>query len=376
MFLSRRGLEKGFKGATMSMNPAENKIERKELLMKFKVVNTMATTGIGYGEELLEPFDATLVAGQWFTEDDLINHTKDADAVICASPGQPWNQRVISTLSRCRILATMSIGYDRIHLETAGKIGLAVTNLPDFCIDEVSSQAIALIMALGRRLFPLDRAVREHQPHLAPANRKGLADYAYPIFRMRDQNLGIVGLGKIGTAVALKARGLGMRVIAYDPYVLGGIMLSRGVEPVGFDTLLHESDYISINADLNEETRGMFGQEEFRKMKTTCYLINTARGEIVQQAALLDALREGIIAGAGVDVTEDEPIAAENPILKMPNVIFTGHSAWYSTTSDSASELWHKPMTQVVMALKGEWPTYAVNPEIKKLWLEKWGRKA
>ena len=140
--------------------------------MSFKVVNTMATPGIGYGEELLEPHNATLIAGQWFTEDDLISHTKDADAVICASPGQPWNQRVVSTLSRCRILATMSIGYDRIHLETAGRIGLAVTNLPEFCIDEVSSQAIALLMALGRRLFPLDRAVREHQPHLAPANRK------------------------------------------------------------------------------------------------------------------------------------------------------------------------------------------------------------
>lgn len=344
--------------------------------MSFKVVNTMAIPGISYGEELLEPLDATLVTGRWFTEDDLITHTKEADAVICASPGQPWNQRVVNALSRCRILATLSIGYDRIHLKTAGKLGLAVTNIPDFCIDEVSSQAIALIMALGRRLFPIDRAVREHQPHFAPANRKGLADFAYPVFRMRDQTLGIVGLGKIGTAVALKARGIGMRVIAYDPNVLGGIMLSRGVEPVDFETLLHESDYISINADLNKETRGMFGPEEFGKMKPTCYLINTARGEIVQQAALMEALRDGLIGGAGLDVTEDEPIAAGNPILKMMNVILTGHSAWYSTASDSASELWHKAMVQVVMALKGEWPTYAVNPEIKERWLEKWGRKA
>jgi D-3-phosphoglycerate dehydrogenase len=362
-------------GPTTPMNLVNNQMERKELSMSFKVVNTMAIPGIGYGEELLEPFDATLIAGRWITEDDLIRHTKDADAVICASPDQPWNQKVLNTLSRCRILATMSIGYDRIHLETARKIGLAVTNLPDFCIDEVSSQAIAFIMALGRRLFPLDRAVREHQPHLAPANRKGLADFAYPIFRMRDQTLGIVGLGKIGTAVALKAHGLGMRVIAHDPNVLGGVMLSRGVEPVDFNTLLLRSDYISINADLNEETRGMFGREEFKKMKPTCYLINTARGEIVQQAALMVALRDGHIAGAGLDVTEDEPIGAGNPILKMPNVILTGHSAWYSTTSDSAAELWHKAMIQVAMALKGEWPSYAVNPEVKKRWLEKWGGK-
>lgn len=339
-------------------------------------MNTHVIPGVSYGEELLYPLDATLVTGSCFTEDELISHTVDADAVICASPDQPWNQRVVETLSRCRILATMSIGYDRIHLETVRDLGLVVTNVPEFCIDEVASQSIAFIMALGRRLFPLDRAIRREQPHLAPGNRKGLADFAYPIFRMRDQTVGIVGLGKIGMAVALKARGFGMRVIAYDPNVFGGIMLSHGVEPVDFDKLLHESDYISINADLNEGTRGMFGPEEFRTMKPTCYLINTARGEIVQQAALIDALKEGLIAGAGLDVTEDEPIAAGNPILNMLNVILTGHSAWYSTTSDSPSEFWHKAMEQVVMALKGEWPTYAVNPEVKEQWIEKWGKRA
>lgn len=343
--------------------------------MSFKVVNTMVIPGVSYGEELLEPLDATLVTGSWFTEDELITHTKDADAVICASPDQPWNQRVMKTLSQCRILTTMSIGYDRVDLQTARELGLAVCNIPEFCIDEVSSQSIAFIMALGRRLFPLDRAMRAEQPHISPGNRKGVADFAAPIFRMRDQTVGIVGLGKIGTAVALKAKGLGMRVIAYDPYVLDGIMLSRGVESVDFDKLLQESDYISINADLNDETRGMFGPEEFKKMKPTSYLVNTARGEIVQEAALIDALKGGLIAGAGLDVLEDEPIDAGNPILDLPNVILTGHCAWYSTTSDSPSEYWHKGMEQVVMALKGEWPTYAVNSEIKEKWIEKWGNR-
>jgi len=344
--------------------------------MSFKVVNTLVVPGVSYGEELLDSLDATLVTGSWFTEDELISHTKDADAVICASPGQPWNRRVIKTLSQCRILATMSIGYDRIHLKTAAELDLAVINIPEFCIDEVSSQAIAFIMALGRRLIPIDRAFRATQTNFSPGNRKGVADYVAPIFRMRDQTVGIVGLGKIGTAVALKAKGLGMRVIAYDPYVLGGVMRSRGVEPVDFDALLHESDYISINADLNEETRGMFGPEEFKKMKPTSYLINTARGKIVRQAALIHALKEGLIAGAGLDVLEDEPISSGNPILDLPNVILTGHCAWYSTTSDSPSEYWHKGMEQVVMALKGEWPTYAVNPEIKERWIEKWGKRA
>ena len=192
---------------------------------------------------------------------------------------------------------------------------------------------------------------------------------------MRGQTLGIIGLGKIGTTVALKAKGLGLRVIAYDPYVLGAVMMSRGVEPVDLDTLLRESDYVSINAALTDETRNLINLDAFRKMKPTCYLINTARGGIVQQSALLEALEKGLIAGAGLDVTADEPIKAGNPILKFPNVILTGHSAWYSEAADSNAEYWHKAMTQVVSALKGEWPIYAVNPEIKDKWLERWGKK-
>jgi len=341
--------------------------------MSFKVVNTLVIPGISYGDDLLKPLNATLVNGSWVTEEDLIANTRDADGIVCMSPGQAWTSRVLDGLSKCRIIASLSIGYDRIPLETANQFGIAVTNIPDYCIDEVSSQAIAFIMALGRRLFPIDRAIRENQVYLAPANRKALREVAYPIFRIRGQTLGIIGLGKIGTAVALKARGLGLRVIAYDPYVLGAVMLSRGVEPADLDTLLRESDFISINAALTDETRGMIGLEQFKKMKPTCYLINTARADIVRHPALLEALEQGLIAGAGLDVIADEPISAGNPILKFSNVILTGHSAWYSTMADSNSEYWHKAMAQVVMALKGEWPLYAVNPEVKKLWLERWG---
>ncbi len=199
-------------------------------------------------------------------------------------------------------------------------------------------------------------------------------EFAYPMFRMRDQTLGIVGLGKIGTATALKARGLGMRVIAYDPYVLGAIMESRGVKPVDLDTLLRESDFISLHTPLTPETSKMIGYSEFKKMKPTCYFINTARGGCVDQEALIRALQEGLIAGAGIDVTVDELIAPDNPLLQMDNVILTGHSAWYSTTSEW--EVYYKPMTQVVMALEGKWPIYALNVEVQEKWLEKWGKKA
>ena len=344
--------------------------------MSYRVVNTIYNPVTDFGEEHLKGLDITLINGEWLFvgEDELIEHAAGADAVICAGPVQPWTPRVINTLSRCRILANLAIGYDRINIESATECGIVVTNVPDYCVDEVSSQTIALLMALNRKLIQIDRVVRDKQLFFITPNRKDIAEHAYPMHRLQDQTLGIIGFGKIGTAVALKARGLGMRVIAYDPYVFGAVMRAHGVHPVDFDTLLRESDYISTNALLNDETRGIIDYEAFKRMKPTCYLINTARGELVDQSALIRAFDEGLIAGAGLDVTEIEPIPEDDPILKIPNVILTGHSAWYSVTADSNSEYWHKAAIQVAAALRGEWPIYAVNTEIKQTWLRKWGR--
>jgi D-3-phosphoglycerate dehydrogenase len=230
------------------------------------------------------------------------------------------------------------------------------------------------MLALGHRLFHLDRVVREKPVYINPFNRKAIEEIAYPIFRMRDQTAGIIGLGRIGRATALKAKGLGMRVIGYDPYILPVDMLTLGVEPVTIDRLLEESDFVAILAQVSETSRSMLGYEEFKKMKRTSYLVNVARGDIIDQPALIRALQEGLIAGAGLDVTVDEPIAPDNPLLGMGNVILTGHSAWYSTAADGP-EFWHRPMSQVVLALKGEWPRYAVNPQVRKLWMQKWGKK-
>jgi D-3-phosphoglycerate dehydrogenase len=348
---------------------------RKEETMKFKVVNTVHLPGPDFGEKLLEPLGAKLTNGFWRTEDELITNAADADAVICSGPLQPFNRRVLGTLSKCRILASFGAAYDRIDLEAATEYGIAVTNTPDYCVDEVSGRAIALMMALGHKLFQLDRAVRDKPVYINPFNRKGIAEITYPMFRMRDQTAGIIGLGRIGRAAALKAKGLGMRVIVYDPYVLPVDMVTLGMQPVDLDTLLKESDFVAILAQVSETSRSMVGYEEFKKMKRTSYLINVARGDIVNQPDLIRALQERLIAGAGLDVTADEPISLDNPLLKMPNVILTGHSAWYSTAADGP-EFWHRPMSQVVLALNGEWPRYAVNPQAKRLWMEKWGKKS
>jgi D-3-phosphoglycerate dehydrogenase / 2-oxoglutarate reductase len=230
---------------------------------------------------------------------------------------------------------------------------------------------VSFMLALGHRLVTIDKAVRERRIAFT-VDKKALTEVAYPMFRMRDQTLGIVGVGKVGTVTALKARGLGMRVIGYDPYVLQPVMESRGVIPVDLETLLRESDFITIHTPLTAETTGMFGYDQFARMKPTAYFINTARGGCVDQAGLIRALKERRIAGAGLDVTVDEPMAPDNQLLSLSNVILTGHSAWYSVTSEA--DLYRRPMTQVVQALKGEWPTYSVNPEGKAKWIARWGK--
>jgi len=344
--------------------------------MTYKVLNTIHRPDLDFGETThLKEMDAFLERGMWVQEDELIEVASDADAVLCNGVFQPWTPRVIKALNKCRILASPSIGFNTINVETANKCNIVVTNTPDFCIHEVSNQAIALMMALNRRLMQLDRAVRERGAFLTPFDREDVANYAEPIFRLQDQTLGIIGFGRIGSAVGLKAKGLGMRVIAYDPYVFDTVIGTHGAEPVDLDTLYRESDYISINALLNDETRGMVDGNAIKKMKSTCFLINTARGQIVDQAALVLSIKEGRIAGAGLDATSQEPIPENDPLLDCPNVILTGHSGWYSVTADSGPEYWHKATGQIVSALKGEWPIYAVNPEIKAAWLKRWGER-
>ncbi|MBI5602713.1 MAG: C-terminal binding protein [Deltaproteobacteria bacterium] len=340
--------------------------------MGLKVVNIIAMPGVDFGDELLDPLGATLVKGVWMTEEEIIAQAHDADAIIGVVSIHPFNRRLLSALPKCRLIAGVGIGYDKTDLEAATDLGIAITNVPDYCLDEVSGAAITLMLALGHRLLQIDKAVRE-KPVVLTIDRKSLMAIVHPIFRMRDQTLGIVGLGKIGTATALKAKGLGMRVIAYDPYVLGPVMESRGIQPVDFATLLKESDFISTHTPLTSETSNLFGYQEFKKMKPTAYFINTSRGGCVDQGGLIQALREGLIAGAGIDVTIDEPMTSDNALLTMPNVILTGHSAWYSVTADK--ELHQRPMTQVVRALNGEWPIYTVNVKVKSKWMAKWGRK-
>jgi D-3-phosphoglycerate dehydrogenase len=340
--------------------------------MGFKVLHVFPGEGVDGGEGYLNGLDVTVTKEMWLTEEELIEHGGEADAIVAVTSLHPLTRRALRAFERCRIVAGIGVGYDTTDLKAATELGMVITNVPDYCIDEVSAHALALLFALARKLFPADRAIRR-KPVSLNQDKNSLMQTIYPVFRMRDQTLGIIGLGRIGTATALKARGLGMRVIAYDPYVLGAVMESHGVTPVDLATLLRESDYISLHTPLTEETKGFIGYDEFRQMKRNSYFINTARGACVEQEGLIRALNEGLIGGAGIDVTVDEPIRQDSPLLTMGQVILTGHSAYYSIPAEA--EAYRKPMGQVAQALRGEFPTYAVNTEVKAAWLAKWGGK-
>jgi D-3-phosphoglycerate dehydrogenase len=254
---------------------------------------------------------------------------------------------------KCRVIVRFGIGVDNVAVDAATGRGIMVCNTTDYCIDEVADQAMSFLLACARGLFPSAKIARDatwdftRMPRLA---------------RIRGQTLGLLGVGHIGSAVAARAKGFGLRIIGHDPYLSDEAARQVGVQLVDLDTLLTESDFVSIHLPLNSETAGMFGAAALGKMKPTAFLINVARGKIVDQAALCRALQQGKIAGAALDVLETEPPAADDPIRRLDNVILTPHSAWYS--EESRVDMRRRAVGQVVSVLKGEMPYSLVNREV------------
>jgi D-3-phosphoglycerate dehydrogenase / 2-oxoglutarate reductase len=299
-------------------------------------------------QALLGAIGATIVLLAATSERDLLDAVADADALlVCYAP---ITSRVIDRMEKCRVIARYGIGVDNVDLEAAAAKGIVVTNVPDYCIDEVSDHALALLLACARRVVPLARSVRDGRWE---------AKDAAPIHRLRGEALGLVGFGKIPRRLAEKARPFGMRVIAYDPYIGAEEMTAYDVRKVELATLLAEADFVSVHAPLVAQTRGLIGDAQLRAMKRTAYLINTARGPLVIESALVRALREGWIAGAALDVVEQEPPAPDHPLRSLDNAILTPHVAFYS--EESVQELQRKAVDEVVRALSGQPPRSPVN---------------
>jgi D-3-phosphoglycerate dehydrogenase len=296
---------------------------------------------------ILSEIDPEFLLAHCNTEDGVIEAAKDADGII--NQYAPITRRVIESLKKCKVIARYGVGVDNIDVEAATEHKIIVANVPDYCVDEVSTHAIALILACARGITLLDNKIREKRWDFTLAK---------PLFRTKGKTLGLFGLGRIARAVAQKASGFGFKIIAYDPYVSKA---DDGIELVEFSKLLSNSDFISIHSPLTDETRHLFGENKLRAMKKTAYLINTSRGAIVDEEALYKVLKKRWIAGAALDVMEKEPPDWENLLPKLDNLIITPHISFYS--EESYVELKTKTAKAVLSVLKGGLPRAMVNPQ-------------
>ncbi len=324
-------------------------------MAKFELFAANYDPGVLWAYEDLEKWlaarDIGFTLAQCQSEDEVIARAKDAEVYIAWK--FPVTRRVIENLPRLRLLMASGSGFDHIDVGAATEHGIVVTNAATHNVEDVADHTIALIVAVTRKLLPLDKAVREGKwrPPLQP------------IHRFRAQTLGLVGFGRIGQAVAERAKALGFTVIAHGLYGSDERMIARGVEPVSLDELLRRADVVSLHCQLNDKTRNLIGASELGLMKPDAFLVNTGRGALVDEGALIRALEEGKIAGAGLDVLTKEPPAPDNPLLKMGNVVHTGHSA---ASTVEAPLAWQAEWRDILTDYADGWlPQNVVNPEVK-----------
>ena len=291
---------------------------------------------------------AELILAQVQGEKDLIQACKEADGLV--NQYALLTRKVFENLPKCEVVSRYGVGVDSVDLKAATDLGIIVANVPDYCMDEVADQTISMILTLIRKSTFFDQKVKSGQWDF----HQGI-----PIYRARGKTLGLIGCGKIGLEVAKRISSFGVKVIAFDPYLE---KVPQGIELKDFDSVIKESDFISIHCPLNDSTRHLIGEQAFKKMEKRPLLINTSRGPIVDEKALIQALKEGLISGAGLDVLEKEPPDPLNPLLKMENVILTPHVSFYSV--ESISQLKRSTAKNVVDVLTGRWPRSVVNREV------------
>ena len=284
---------------------------------------------------------------------DLLSAEAASDLARCSAlvvGVQSVNAALLDRMPDCRVVTRLGVGYETVDIDAATARGVRVTYCPDYGVHEVSTHAISLMLVMARNLDSLMEAGRAGRwnPAALPT-----------IVRLQDQVLGVLGFGRIGRATAEKGKGLGMTVLAHDPTIPDERIAEQGIEPVGFDELVRRSDYLSVHVPLTPETRHLIDGEVLARMQPTARIINTARGPVIDEDALLAALREGRIAGAALDVLHAEPPPADHPLLSEPNVIVTPHAAWYS--EGAKTDLFTRCARDVVRVLAGEEPAYPLN---------------
>ncbi|MEJ7609148.1 MAG: SDR family NAD(P)-dependent oxidoreductase, partial [Bryobacteraceae bacterium] len=281
----------------------------------------------------------------------------EVDALLVVSAKIPGD--VIDRLVRCRVISRYGTGVDNVDVEYATRVGIAVTNVPDFCTGEMADHTMALLLALSRNVLEMDRRTRQG---------RWQARVEVPAHRIAGRTLGLVGLGRIARAVALRALAFDLHVVAYDPYMQQEVAGRSQVPLLALDELLETSDFVSLHLPLSPETRGLIGERELSLMRPGSYLLNTARGGLVDEKALVQALRDKRIAGAGIDVYESlamfdpHPVRIEHALFHLDNVIVTPHSGGCSV--EALDQLKTEGARQAIAVLQGERPSNFVNPQV------------
>ncbi len=301
--------------------------------------------------EILEAAGIELVVAPDGSEETLSGLATDVDAIMFCFASVTGN--VLRSAPKCVVASRYGIGVDNVDIATATELGIVVTNVPDYCIDEVADHAIGMVLALNRRLGQHDQLVK----------KGGWADLKLnqSMKRMREATLGIVGFGRIGRAVATRGSVFCGKVVAYDPLIETGTVID-GVECVSFDELVRSSDFITVHVPLMPSTENMIGAAELEAMKDDAIVVNCARGGLIDEVALAQALASGKIGGAGLDVLEPAPPPDDHPLLALDNVIITPHTAFFSQASTVELEV--RTAQEVVRVLNGERPENFINPEV------------
>ena len=280
--------------------------------------------------------------------EDILAVARDADAVLVTYAKLTGD--LLRQFKRCKAIGRFGLGVDNIDLPAAKEFGISVNYVPDYCLREVSDHAMALLLALARKIPLSNKLVQSGRWEVPPIT---------PLRRIDGQVLGLVGFGNIPRVLAPKAKAFGLRVVTHDPYVSPQVLADAAVEDASFDALLGMADFVSIHAPLMPATRGLFNADAFRKMKKGAFLINTARGPLIDEAALVAALDSGHLGGAALDVVATEPLAKDSPLLGRDNVILTPHTGFYSV--EALEELQTKCASDVARVLSGEKAVYPIS---------------
>ena len=300
--------------------------------------------------EVLAQIGAEIVEAPDPSEDTLASLAVDADAIMTCFA--QVTAKVVRAARKCVVISRYGVGVDNIAVDTATDEGIPVTYLPDYCVDEVSDHVMALLLTWNRQIGFYDEAARQGRWEGVPS--------PVPLVRLRGRTMGVIGLGRIGRAVASKARAFGMELLAYDPYFPPET--PEGVKLVDLPDLLTQSDYITLHTPLSNETRGLIGKDELDLMKSTAFLINCARGPIINEEDLYVALRDGQVGGAGLDVMEQAAPSVDNPLFQLSNVLITPHVAFLS--QQSVRELGLRTAQATADVLQGKMPQFLVNPQV------------